>query len=99
MCLALSLIEGVLDVADKLCIMSVNPGFAGTFIPSSVLKVSEARKIITSRKLSTIIQSDGGISLETRRLLGKAGARAFVVGYPIFSTSDYKEAITRMRKG
>ncbi len=78
----------VLDLADLILVMSVNPGFGGQLlIPYCLDKVRRIRAM----KLNTLIEIDGGISLQTLPLAKKAGANIFVVGSSIFSTEHIEE--------
>ena len=78
-----SVIEYLLDLYDMVLVMSVNPGFGGQkFIPSSVDKVAEVRKMIGDRPIH--IQVDGGVDPNTVGLLVAAGADCFVAGSAVF---------------
>jgi ribulose-phosphate 3-epimerase len=95
----LSSIEYVMEEVDFILIMSVNPGFGGQkFIESSIEKIEKLSKILRERRLSTIIQVDGGINLNTIVRVAKAGASSFVAGSAIFSTEDYKKTILDMKQ-
>ena len=90
----LSSIEWMLEHIDFVLIMSVNPGFSGqTFIPNSIDKIKELRKMIRDRGLNTLVQIDGGVNEETIKEVSLAGADVFVAGSAIFGKNDYKEAI------
>ncbi len=74
-----SAIEWVLEYVDFVLIMSVNPGFGGqAFIENSVDKIRVLRSIIQKKKLSTLIQIDGGVNEKTIAKIAKAGADVFV---------------------
>ena len=76
-------VADVLDLCDMVLVMSVNPGFGGQkFIPSSVDKVAEVRKMIGDRPIH--IQIDGGITPETAPLVVAAGADVLVAGSAVF---------------
>ena len=78
-----SVIEYLLDLCDMVLVMSVNPGFGGQkFIPSSVDKVAEVRKMIGDRPIH--IQVDGGVDPNTVGPLVAAGADCFVAGSAVF---------------
>lgn len=94
---ALSSVEEVIDIADMILIMSVNPGFAAQkFIPNAVERVSKLRKMIDTRGADTLIQVDGGVSLANARTLFNAGANVLVAGNAIFSSENPSETITKM---
>ena len=76
-------IEYVLDLADLVLIMSVNPGFGGQkFIHSQVDKIARLRGMIGDRPIH--IQVDGGIDPKTAPLVAKAGADVLVAGSAVF---------------
>jgi len=78
-----SSVQNVLDLADQVLVMSVNPGFGGqTFIASAVDKVTELKAMIGSRPIR--IEVDGGITPETAGLVAAAGADTLVAGSAIF---------------
>lgn len=83
------LLENILHDLDMVLLMSVNPGFGGQqFIENSLEKVSKLKGMINERGLSTKIEVDGGVNLETGRLLIEAGADVLVAGNYIFSSED-----------
>jgi ribulose-phosphate 3-epimerase len=84
-----SMIQHVFGLVDMLLIMSVNPGFGGqAFIPYSVDKIRQARKIIDEKKYSCVIEVDGGIDTATLPLVVGAGASVLVMGNAIFGHPD-----------
>jgi ribulose-phosphate 3-epimerase len=83
----LTAVEEVLDVADQILIMTVNPGFGGqAFIPGQVDKISRLRRLLEQRGLAIPIAVDGGIHAETATAVVKAGATILVAGSSIFNT-------------
>jgi len=89
----------ILDELDYVLIMSVNPGFGGQrFIPRSIDKVQRLKALINQRKLQTLIEVDGGINLETGKLMIDAGADILVVGNSIFKTSNPEEMMRQMKE-
>ena len=75
-------------------IMSVNPGFGGqSFIPSSLRKIAALKEMITARKLSTLIQVDGGVTPENTPQLVAAGADVLVSGSAFFNYPPYAERL------
>jgi ribulose-phosphate 3-epimerase len=84
-----SVVEHALGLADMLLIMTVNPGFGGQkFIPYTVEKIAQARRLIEERKYSCVIEVDGGIDTPTVPLVVKAGAEILVAGSAIFNAPD-----------
>jgi ribulose-phosphate 3-epimerase len=79
-------------------LMSVNPGFGGQkFIPNTLSKLREARKIIDESGNNIRLEIDGGVKVDNIREIAAAGADTFVAGSAIFSTDDYKATIAAMR--
>ncbi|MBX3197335.1 MAG: ribulose-phosphate 3-epimerase [Labilithrix sp.] len=88
----------VLDVADQILVMSVNPGFGGQTLIREVLpKVAAIRKMIDERGLPIDLEIDGGITAETAKDAIDAGARILVAGNAVFNGKDYKSAIDAIR--
>lgn len=94
----LSVVDCVLDQLDMLLLMSVNPGFGGqAFLPYVLGKVEEARKLIDSRGLDTLLEIDGGVCVDNIQQIAEAGANVFVAGSAIFGQESYSHAIAAMR--
>jgi ribulose-phosphate 3-epimerase len=92
-------VDWVLEDADFVLVMSVNPGFGGQkFIPSALRKISALRERIDSRGLGARIQVDGGVAASTLPALLEAGADWFVAGSALFHAPD-PEAAARQLKG
>jgi len=88
----------IIDEVDVALIMSVNPGFGGQqFIPRAVDKVQRLKAMINRRKLQTLIEVDGGINLETGKIMTDAGAEVLVVGDSIFKAKNPEEMIRQMK--
>ena len=93
-------VEHLLERADVLLIMSVQPGFGGqSFIPESIDKVKLARHIIENHKLKTLIQVDGGVGLQNYRELHLAGADILVAGNAVFRAENPEKIITQLANG
>ena len=88
----------VMDRLDMLLLMSVNPGFGGQkFIPATLCKLREARKLIDDSGLDIRLEIDGGVTRDNIGEIAAAGADTFVAGSAIFNAGDYAEAIGAMR--
>mgnify|MGYP005755182295 FL=1 len=93
-----SMLEDILPDVDMVLLMSVNPGFGGQeFIPQSVEKIARLKEMILRKNLSTLIEVDGGINLETARLALDAGADILVCGNSIFSAENPEETIAKLK--
>ena len=69
----LQTVEYVLEKVDMVLIMTVNPGFGGQkFIPYTLQKVRDLKKMIDARGLKTDIEVDGGVNLSNVIVAGSA---------------------------
>ena len=81
----------VLDLADYILVMSVNPGFGGQkFIPGSVQKLRQLADLRAQRGLGYRIEVDGGIDLATVAEVVRAGAEILVAGNAVCGKGDPK---------
>jgi ribulose-phosphate 3-epimerase len=88
----------VMDKVDMVLLMSVNPGFGGQkFIPGTLDKLREARKLIDDSGLDIRLEIDGGVGVQNIAQIARAGADTFVAGSAIFGKDDYKAVIDQMR--
>lgn len=80
-----STLSCILDQLDMVLIMSVNPGFGGQkFIPYTLDKIRELRRMSSERGLNLDIQVDGGVGLGNVRQVIEAGANVIVAGSAVF---------------
>jgi ribulose-phosphate 3-epimerase len=87
-----------LDKVDMVLIMSVFAGFGGQkFIPESLDKIRFIKSEITKRGLSTLIEVDGGVSIDNAATLFAAGADVLVAGSAVFGADSPTEAIRAMK--
>ncbi len=92
-------LKDILHDLDLVCVMSVNPGFGGqAFIPHTLQKIAALKAMITAQKLSTLIEVDGGVTLENAPSLVAAGADVLVAGNTVFKSSNPKETIAQLKK-
>lgn len=81
----LCVLDYILDEADMVLIMSVNPGAGGqSYIPAMSAKIKALRKMITERGLKTELEVDGGIGLDNVKDVLDAGANVIVAGSAVF---------------
>ncbi|MBB2145047.1 ribulose-phosphate 3-epimerase [Pedobacter sp. LMG 31464] len=93
-----SLLKDILVDLDMVLIMSVNPGFGGQqFIPQSLNKIAELRKMANEINPNLIIEVDGGIGISNIESLIKAGANAFVAGNAIFAAPNPTQMIADLK--
>lgn len=81
----ISVLEHVLDLADMVLIMSVNPGFGGqSYIPYCTEKIRRLRTMAQEQGLELDIEVDGGINKNTLPEVLEAGANIIVAGSAVF---------------
>ena len=84
-----SALEYVLEDADLILIMSVNPGFGGQkFIPSAIRKAQELKGLREKYGLDFRIEIDGGINLANVKTVIDAGVEIIVAGSSVFKAED-----------
>ncbi|MCS6994703.1 MAG: ribulose-phosphate 3-epimerase [Anaerolineales bacterium] len=79
------LLKEVLPLADLVLVMTVNPGFgAQSFLPETLPKIAEIRRMLAAIQSSAWLEVDGGVAEATLPQLIAAGANAFVAGNAVF---------------
>ena len=92
-----SFIEPLLDIADYVLVMTVNPGWGGQrFIPETMKKIEELKALRDNSGYSYLIEVDGGLSLQNVRLAYQKGADVIVSGSSFFKEDDKSLFIQRM---
>ena len=91
-------LQEVLSDIDVVLIMSVNPGFGGqSFIPHSLEKIKQLRKMIDDAGLKTKIEVDGGVRLDNAKQIVDAGADVLVAGNAVFKSANPKQTIHQLK--
>jgi len=91
-------IAHVLDLADLIMVMTVNPGFGGqAFIASQLEKIATIRRMIDASGRDIALQVDGGITPKTAAQVLAAGADTLIAGTSVFGAKDYAQAIADLR--
>ncbi|MGK0398261.1 MAG: ribulose-phosphate 3-epimerase [Gammaproteobacteria bacterium] len=100
----LSYLEYVMDKVDMILLMSVNPGFGGqSFIPATLDKLKQVRKLIDQSGYNIRLEVDGGVKTGNIQSIAEAGADTFVLGSGIFGhaqpsdTNQYDSIIAEVR--
>jgi len=89
----LSKIKDLVNLADFILVMSVNPGFSGqSFIPDVVPKIKALREIYSGD-----IEVDGGVNDKNAKLVVEAGANILAAASYIFGAKDKKAVMERLR--
>lgn len=94
----LEVIQYVLHLCDVILVMTVNPGFAGQkFLPETLPKIRDLRRLCRERGLDPVIEVDGGQNCANAGSAVAAGANAIVAGSAIFGADNYAAAISAIR--
>jgi ribulose-phosphate 3-epimerase len=94
-----NLLSDIIHELDLVCLMSVNPGFGGqAFIPQTIQKVRALKQMILSSNAGTLIEIDGGVTLDNASDLLQAGADVLVAGNTVFRASDPIDTIHRLKQ-
>jgi ribulose-phosphate 3-epimerase len=93
-------LDNLMDLADIILIMTVNPGFGGqSFIDSQLRKIEAAAERIVKSGRRIALEADGGIIPETAKRVVSAGADVLVAGTAVFrgGAPAYAGNITALR--
>ncbi len=92
-------LDEVLEIADFVLVMSVNPGFGGQkFLRSSLAKVRQLDSLRRQRGLSYRIEVDGGVTTENVAEIAAAGCDIVVAGSSIFGAPDPAAVVEKMKR-
>lgn len=95
----LSALENILPAIHHVCLMTVEPGYGGQkFIPHTMDKIKQLRKMIDEKGLKTLIEIDGGVTVENADSIMEAGAHVLVAGNTVFSAKDPMAVISHLKK-
>ncbi|WP_185873525.1 ribulose-phosphate 3-epimerase [Blattabacterium cuenoti] len=93
------LLQDIINDIDFVLVMSVNPGFSGQeFIDNTYDKIKDLKNLILKKNSSALIEVDGGINLKNYFLVFKNGADILVSGSTIFSNSNPKNIIRKLKE-
>ncbi|MEO1451933.1 MAG: ribulose-phosphate 3-epimerase [Bacteroidota bacterium] len=93
-----SVLEHILGIVDIVLLMSVNPGYGGqSFIPYTLKKVQQLRKMLEEQGEEALIEIDGGVNLQTGRQLLDAGADVLIAGSFVFGSADPLQTIRDLK--
>jgi len=95
----LNVLDFLLPNLDMVLLMTVNPGFGGqAFIASIIPKIQALRERINQQNLHIDIEVDGGINIQTSKLVRNAGANVLVAGSYVFSSANRTAAIASLKE-
>ncbi len=93
------MVQDIIHEIDLLLVMSINPGFGGQkFLPATIKKIQEARQLIDQAGSNTLIEIDGGVTLENISEIIAAGADVLVAGNTVFASADPTETIRQLKR-
>jgi ribulose-phosphate 3-epimerase len=93
------MVQDIIHEIDLLLIMSINPGFGGQqFLPLTYNKIRRAKELITKAGSSTLIEIDGGVTLDNAADIVAAGTDVLVAGNTVFSSADPTDTIKRLKQ-
>ncbi len=93
-----STLSEILEFADFVLVMSVNPGFGGQkFIASTLNKIKQLAQIREEKGLKFEIEIDGGVTTENIKEISNAGCDIFVAGSSVFSKDNISAATTELK--
>jgi ribulose-phosphate 3-epimerase len=93
------MVADIIHEIDLLLVMSINPGFGGQqFLPLTYNKIRRAKEIITQAGASTLIEIDGGVTLENVNDIVAAGADVLVAGNTVFASPNPTETIKKLKQ-
>jgi len=94
-----SVLEDTIFDLDLVLLMSVNPGFGGQkFIENTYNKISQLKELILRKNSGTLIEIDGGVTIDNAQKLLSYGADVLVAGNTVFSSSDPAKTIELLKK-
>ncbi len=92
-------LEDIIIELDVVLLMSVNPGFGGQkFIENTYQKISKLKKLISDNNANTLIEIDGGVTLENAPKLIEYGANVLVAGNTVFGSVDPEKTIAELKQ-
>ena len=97
----LSELEAVVQICDRIQIMSVNPGWGGQkFIPESLDRIRQAREMLDAcGRESSPVAVDGGVNESTIAAIVNAGATWLVAGSAVYNDREsVTDAVDRLRR-
>ena len=94
----ISVLEKYIKEIDLVCVMGVFPGFSGqAFIEATYERCRAVKELINKHKSSTLIEIDGGVTLDNAKKLIECGADVLVSGSHVFKAENPKEIISKLK--
>ena len=94
----INLLEKYIREIDLVCVMGVFPGFSGqAFIEATYERCRAVKELIKKHKSNTLIEVDGGVTLDNAKKLIECGADVLVSGSHVFKAENPKEIISKLK--
>ena len=94
----ISVLEKYIKEIDLVCVMGVFPGFSGqAFIEATYNRCKAVKELINKHKSGTLIEVDGGVTLDNTKKLIECGADVLVSGSHVFKAENPKEIISKLK--
>jgi ribulose-phosphate 3-epimerase len=91
-------LSDIIHEIHHVCLMSVDPGYGGQkFIPHSLEKIKQLRKMIDDRGVPCLIEIDGGVTMENAASIMEAGADVLIAGNTVFRAKDPVNTIKQLK--
>jgi ribulose-phosphate 3-epimerase len=85
-------------LVDMVLVMTVEPGAGGQpFLHEMMTKLDTVAQYVSDHNLSTLVQVDGGITVDTLPIARSHGATTFVAGSSVYSGGDPAVNIAALR--
>ena len=94
----ISVLDKYIPVIDLVCVMGVFPGFSGQkFIEATYERCKAVKELIEKYNSKTLIEVDGGVTIDNAKKLIDCGADVLVSGSHVFKAENPKEIISRLK--
>ena len=94
----INLLEKYIQEIDLVCVMGVFPGFSGqAFIEATYERCKAVKELINKHNSDTLIEVDGGVTLDNAKKLIGCGADVLVSGSHVFKAENPKEIISKLK--
>ena len=95
----INVLEDIIDKCYMVLLMSINPGFGGQkFEEMTYNKIKSLRKMIDDKKLNTLIEIDGGVTINNAQKILNTGADVLVAGSSIFKAHNPTKTISLLKR-
>jgi len=94
----ITLLDKYIQEIDLVCVMGVFPGFSGqAFIEATYERCKAVKELINKHKSSTLIEVDGGVTIDNAKKLIECGADVLVSGSHVFKSDNPKLTIANLK--